>query len=84
MAARWDGQRKFQVMKGTRAVTVDLVKGSCDYRAYDLTSIPRPHAIAAIHYRRQQPLDYVSHYYKNDMYLKAYKYSLEVIKGEEY
>ncbi|XP_074323846.1 uncharacterized protein LOC141660755 [Apium graveolens] len=83
-SATWDGAKKFQVKSGTRSVTVDLENGSCDCRMYDLTGIPCHHAIAAIHSRRQEPLDYVSEYYKRDKYLATYKFSLEAMKGEEY
>ncbi|XP_074374630.1 uncharacterized protein LOC141715044 [Apium graveolens] len=83
-SAAWDGAKKFQVKSGTRSVTVDLENGSCDCRMYDLTGIPCHHAIAAIHSRRQEPLDYVSVYYKRDKDLATYKFSLEAMKGEEY
>ncbi|XP_074327771.1 uncharacterized protein LOC141665686 [Apium graveolens] len=80
----WDGDRKFQVKCGTKAVTVDLERGTCDCRMYDLTGIPCQHAIAAIHSRRHQPQEYVSDYYKREKYLESYKHSLEAMKGEEY
>ncbi|XP_074323468.1 uncharacterized protein LOC141660384 [Apium graveolens] len=64
--ADWDGEKKFQVKSGTRSVTVDLEKGTCDCRMYDLTGIPCQHAIAAIHSRRQEPQAYVSEYYKRE------------------
>ncbi|XP_074336565.1 uncharacterized protein LOC141673723 [Apium graveolens] len=83
-SAAWDGAKKFQVKSGIRSITVDLENGTCDYRMYDLTGIPCHHAIAVIHSRRQEPLDYVSGYYKRDKYLATYKFSLEAIKGEEY
>ena len=82
--AAWDGERKFQVKQGTRCVTVDLERGNCDCRVYDLTGMPCQHAIAAIHSRRHNPTDYVSDYYKREKYLAAYKHSLEAMKGEEY
>ncbi|XP_074378367.1 uncharacterized protein LOC141719903 [Apium graveolens] len=83
-SAAWDGDRKFQVKCGTKAVTVDLERGTCDCRMYDLTGIPCQHAISAIHSRRHQPQEYVSDYYKREKYLESYKHSLEAMKGEEY
>ncbi|WOH12857.1 hypothetical protein DCAR_0832366 [Daucus carota subsp. sativus] len=72
------------VKQSTRAVRVDLSKKSCDCRIFDLTGIPCSHAIAAIHDKREQPVDYVSNYYKRDAYLTTYSYSLEALKGEDY
>lgn len=82
--AGWDGEKKFLVKCGTRAVTVNLESRTCDCRYFDLTGIPCAHAIAAIHDRRHRPVDYISDYYKRDKYLAAYSHSLEAIKGEEY
>ncbi|XP_074346686.1 uncharacterized protein LOC141685490 [Apium graveolens] len=83
-SAAWDGHKKIQVKLGTRSVTVDLDARSSDCRMFDLTGIPCHHAIAAIHLRRYQPVDYVSEYYKREKYLATYQYSLEAMKGEEY
>lgn len=73
-----------QVKQGTRAVTVDLVAGTCDCRVFELTGIPCCHAMAAIHDSMQQPLDFVSEYYKRDKYLETYKYSLGALRGQDY
>lgn len=73
-----------QVKSGTKTVTVDLDARSCDCRKFDLTGIPCAHAIAAIHDRRHNPVDYLSEYYKRPLYLASYNYSLEAIKGEEF
>lgn len=57
---------------------------SCDCRVFDLTGIPCEHAIAAIHDRRHNPVDYLSEYYKRPLYLASYNQSLEAINGEEF
>ncbi|KAL8098301.1 hypothetical protein AgCh_031170 [Apium graveolens] len=38
----------------------------------------------AIHDSRQQPLDFVSEYYKRDKYIETYKYSLGALRGQDY
>ena len=73
-----------QVKQGVRVVTVDLLNKTCDCRVFQLTGIPCSHAIAAIHDSRQQPIHFVSDYFKRDMYLESYSQPLEAIKGEEY
>ncbi|XP_074366751.1 uncharacterized protein LOC141707468 [Apium graveolens] len=82
--AAWDGDKKYQVKQGTRAVTVDLDRRCCDCRVYDLTGIPCAHAIASIHDRRHNPIDYVSDYYKREKYLASYNFSIQAMKGEEF
>lgn len=69
---------------GTKSVTVDLERRTCDCRVWDLVGIPCSHAVAAIHDRRDQPLDYVSHFYSKETYLKAYVTSIPALKGMEY
>ncbi|XP_074347127.1 uncharacterized protein LOC141685953 [Apium graveolens] len=82
--ASWDGSSRYIVKSGTKAVTVDLEKKTCDRRVFDLKGIPCCHAIAAIHDKRQQPIDYVSDYFKRDKYLQSYSFSIKAVKGEEY
>lgn len=73
-----------QVKNGSKTLTVDLVQRTCDCRVFELTGIPCPHAVAAIHSRREQPVNYVSKYYTRKMYLESYKYHLGALKGEEF
>lgn len=64
--ASWDGESRYMVKSGTKAVTVDLERHSCSCRVFYLRGIPCAHAVAAIHDRRKQPVEYVSEYYKRD------------------
>ncbi|XP_074362761.1 uncharacterized protein LOC141703046 [Apium graveolens] len=72
--ATWDGESKYMVRYCTKSVTVNLDAKTCNCRAWELTCIPCPHVVAAIHDRRHQPLAYVSHYYTREMYLKTYSF----------
>lgn len=63
---------------------MDLSQRKCDCRVFDLIGIPCAHAVAAIHCRREQPLDYVSKFYTREMYLQSYRFSLAALKGEEF
>ncbi|XP_074338221.1 uncharacterized protein LOC141676467 [Apium graveolens] len=82
--ATWDGMRTFVVKNGRTCFTVNLVERICDYRVFDLTGIPCPHAVAATHNRREQQQTYVSKYYSRDAYLESYKNSLGALKSEEF
>ncbi|KAK1405606.1 hypothetical protein POM88_005211 [Heracleum sosnowskyi] len=60
--ATWDGAKKFDVKHGTYTVTVDLVNRTCDCRVFQLTGIPCPYVVSAIHSSRQQSTAFVSDY----------------------
>lgn len=51
---------------------------------WDLVGIPCSHAVAAIHDRRDQPMDYVSHFYSKETYLKAYSTSIPALRGMDF
>lgn len=68
-----NGFSKFQIthsMGGQYAV--DLTQRSCSCRACDLSGIPCQHAVAAIYHERGDPVDYVHHWCKKEVMLKAY------------
>lgn len=73
-----------QVRNGSKTLTVDLVDRKCDCRVFDLSGIPCAHVVAAIHNRREQPLDYVSKYYTREMYLESYKNYIAALRGDEF
>lgn len=82
--ASWHGDNKYLIKSGTKVVTVDLDRRSCDFRVFNIKGIHCPHDVAAIHDSRQQHVDFVSYYYKRDKYLASYNFSKETVKGEEY
>lgn len=82
--ATWDGDKKYMVRSGAKSVTVNLEERTCDCRAWELTGIPCPHVVAAIHDRRHQPIAYVSPYYSKEMYMKSYSISLSALRGEDF
>ena len=70
-----NGFSKFQITDGMgRQYAVDLAHKSCSCRAWDISGIPCPHAVAAIYHERGDPMDYVHHYYKKEAMLKAYSF----------
>ncbi|XP_074344443.1 uncharacterized protein LOC141683571 [Apium graveolens] len=50
--ATWDGESKYMVRYGTKSVIVNLDAKTCDCRAWELTGISCPHAVAAILHKR--------------------------------
>nr|XP_017247273.1 PREDICTED: uncharacterized protein LOC108218707 [Daucus carota subsp. sativus] len=62
----WDGQDDFQVK--WRGV-------------WELTGIPCSHSVCAIQKMREDPVDYVEHWFKKDTYMRTYSFCLEVLRG---
>lgn len=67
---------------GTKSVTVNLDDKTCDCRAWELTGIPYPNVVIAIHDSIHHPMTYVLHFYTREMYLKAYNFLLHVLRGQ--
>ncbi|WOH04689.1 hypothetical protein DCAR_0624101 [Daucus carota subsp. sativus] len=80
----WDGKENFQVKWRGIGYCVNLREGTCSCRVWELSGIPCSHAICAIHKMRKNPVDYVSHWFKKDTYMKTYSHCLEVLRGEPF
>ncbi|KAF3631698.1 hypothetical protein FXO38_26544 [Capsicum annuum] len=50
-----------------------------EIRSWILKGIPCCHAIAALHYRRLEPINYVAYWYTKKTYLKTYSYYIQPI-----
>ncbi|XP_019237729.1 PREDICTED: uncharacterized protein LOC109217893 [Nicotiana attenuata] len=63
----WNGEFGFNVKEGSGASEVkhlvDINRQTCTYRAWMLKGIPCAHAVAALHYKNLEPLNYISHQY---------------------
>lgn len=80
------GDHSFEVRCGTEAFGVNLdtnIKtGTCSCRHWGLSGIPCTHSVAAILYMHDDPVQYVSHYFKVDSYKKAYGYFMKPLNGQ--
>ncbi|KAL6581491.1 hypothetical protein OROMI_007414 [Orobanche minor] len=79
--AIWDGRHNFQVKWRGIGYCVNLQQQTCSCRVWDLTGIPCSHAICAIKKLRQNTYDFVSHWFKNEAYMKTHSNGLEVLRG---
>ena len=68
--------------KGDQTHAVDLAARTCGCRRWDVTGLPCSHACSAIIKARQAPEDYVSHFFKKDMYIAAYKPLVYPVPGK--
>ncbi|XP_060190001.1 uncharacterized protein LOC132619031 isoform X2 [Lycium barbarum] len=69
----WNGEYGFEVKDswGNKFI-VNLNSNTCTCRSWMLKGIPCCHAIAALHFRKLEPIHYVAHWYTKDAYLKTY------------
>ncbi|XP_063938645.1 uncharacterized protein LOC135148249 isoform X2 [Daucus carota subsp. sativus] len=82
----WSGGTSYSVITsdGGHELVVDLGKKSCSCRKWDLTGIPCYHAAACIA-MKSEPWDlHISKWFKKDMYIKLYSYTLEPMVGPEF
>ncbi|XP_078430826.1 uncharacterized protein LOC144702665 [Wolffia australiana] len=69
---KYAGHYQFEVMIFGDGYVVDLRARKCSCRYWALRGIPCPHAIACIHWIKDDPENFVSDCYKRDMYQRAY------------
>ncbi|XP_060182981.1 uncharacterized protein LOC132612927 [Lycium barbarum] len=69
----WNGEYGFEVKdrRGNKFI-VNLNNKTCTCRSWMLKGIPYCHAIAVLHFRKLEPIDYVADCYTKDTYLKTY------------
>uniref|UniRef100_A0A3Q7HN27 SWIM-type domain-containing protein n=1 Tax=Solanum lycopersicum TaxID=4081 RepID=A0A3Q7HN27_SOLLC len=53
---------------------VEIQRQTCSCRAWMLKGIPCPNVIAALHHRKLDPINYISHWYNKETYMKTYNY----------
>ncbi|KAG5601792.1 hypothetical protein H5410_033162 [Solanum commersonii] len=76
---QWNGLNGFDISEGEYSFVVDLEKKHCDCRLWMLRGIPFPHAIYAYYYLNQDPDQQVEHWYKKEIFLKAYNHFIQPI-----
>ncbi|GAV63691.1 SWIM domain-containing protein, partial [Cephalotus follicularis] len=69
---------------GAYKFTVDMKTLSCSCKVWDLNGIPCPHVVCTIQPDGKDAVDFISHWYKKDTYLKAYQYSMKPVKSAKY
>ncbi|CAH9089866.1 unnamed protein product [Cuscuta epithymum] len=78
---QFNGSKGYEVSFGSDTYLVDLTNRSCLCEQWDVSGIPCKHAICAIRDKGHRIEDYVSSWYKKDMYGKAYAHMMTPIAG---
>ncbi|KAM7276683.1 hypothetical protein ACFE04_018549 [Oxalis oulophora] len=69
---KWGGRHGAEVKEGQNTYVVRTLASSCSCRAWDLQGIPCRHAIALMVARNLPVDDYVSPWFKKDLYVELY------------
>ncbi|XP_049350445.1 uncharacterized protein LOC125815101 [Solanum verrucosum] len=78
---QWNGLNGFEISEGEYSFVVDLKKKHCDCRLWMLRGIPCPYIICAYYYLNQDPDQHVEHWYKKEIFLKAYNHFIQPISN---
>jgi hypothetical protein len=68
--------------KGDATHVVNLEARTCGCRRWDVTGMPCNHAVSAIIKAKQTPEDYVSNFFKKEMYAEAFKPVIYPVPGQ--
>ncbi|XP_075095303.1 uncharacterized protein LOC142173581 [Nicotiana tabacum] len=81
---RWNGQYGYEVKEEhTSKHIVNLNMLICTCRAWMLKGIPCAHVVAAIHFKKLEPVNYIAYWYHRETYMKTYSHFLQPVKNME-
>ncbi|XP_016552736.2 uncharacterized protein LOC107852195 [Capsicum annuum] len=72
-------ERGFKISDGPYIHSVDLRDNTCNCKSWMLKGIPCPHGIAAILYKKLDPIDFVDNCYSKATYLKTYCHYIQLV-----
>nr|XP_016461831.1 PREDICTED: uncharacterized protein LOC107785119 [Nicotiana tabacum] len=82
---KWNGEYGYEVEDTSLRVVlkhcVNMQAQTCTCRSWMLKGIPCAHAIAAIHFKNLDPINYISHWYHKSTYLKAYSTFIQPVSN---
>ena len=78
------GPDLYQVQSEENAYAVNLSQMTCGCRRWDMTSIPCHHAVSAIYKSKQHPEDFVSAFFKKEMYMATYNPIIFPVPGPDF
>ncbi|WOL17260.1 hypothetical protein Cni_G26049 [Canna indica] len=77
------GNFKFEVQYMDKIHVINLGNQTYTCRRWDLSGIPCNHAVSCINRMKEDPEKYISDYFKRDVYLKTYEFSLEPLTEKD-
>ncbi|KAH0638885.1 hypothetical protein KY285_035471 [Solanum tuberosum] len=79
----FNGVDGFEVREGPFQHSVDLGRWTCSCRVRQLKGIPCAHVMAAIYFKKCEPLDYIDNCYSKATYLRTYANVLQPVTNME-
>ncbi|XP_060217257.1 uncharacterized protein LOC132644676 [Lycium barbarum] len=79
----FNGVAGFEIREGLYQYTVDISRRQCSCRVWQLKGIPCAHALAAIQFKRYDPLGYIDHCYSKETYMRTYEHVLQPVTNME-
>ncbi|KAG5577593.1 hypothetical protein H5410_057727 [Solanum commersonii] len=79
----FNGVDGFEVKEGPFQHSVDLGRWTCSCRVWQLKGIPCAHVVAAIYFKKCEPLDYIDNCYSKATYLRTYANVLQPVTNME-
>nr|XP_016486104.1 PREDICTED: uncharacterized protein LOC107806465 [Nicotiana tabacum] len=80
---KWNGNTGYEILHGVYKHIVDFSNNTCTCRSWQLKGIPCSHAICAIFFKRFEPADYATHWYKKETYLKTFSCYIQPVTNME-
>ncbi|XP_070025425.1 uncharacterized protein [Nicotiana sylvestris] len=80
---KWNGDTGYEIQHGVYKHIVDFSNITCTCRSWQLKGIPCSHPISAMFFKRFEPADYVTHWYKKKTYLKAFSCYIQPVTNME-
>ncbi|XP_060216806.1 uncharacterized protein LOC132644243 [Lycium barbarum] len=79
----FNGVDGFEIREGLYQHIVDISRRQCSCRVWQLKGIPCEHALAAIQFKRYDPLGYIDHCYSKETYMRTYEHVLQPVTNME-
>ncbi|XP_019255044.1 PREDICTED: uncharacterized protein LOC109233618 [Nicotiana attenuata] len=80
---KWNGDTGYEIQHGIYKHIVDFSNNTCTCRSWQLKGIPCSHAICAMFFKRFEPANYVTHWYRKETYLKAFSCYIQPVTNME-
>nr|XP_009804437.1 PREDICTED: uncharacterized protein LOC104249660 [Nicotiana sylvestris] len=80
---KWNGDTGYEIQHGVYKHIFDFSNNTCTCRSWQLKGIPCSHVICAIFFKRFEPADYVTHWYKKETYLKDFSCYIQPVTNME-
>ncbi|XP_070005952.1 uncharacterized protein [Nicotiana sylvestris] len=78
-----NGEGGYEDSEGSDKNCINLSIKKCTYKEWDLTGIPCPHAIRALH-NKGDPLTEMHRRYSKEAFLLSYRHKLQPVRGEHF